>query len=394
MPKDIRRVAAALLLWGFGYGLYGYIFPLYITSLGAGPQQVGLVFSAMMVALAASYIPGGYLADRFERKRTIALTWLVGAPAPLLFFAARDYRMVAVGAVLYSVSMVGYPSLNAYVDACATQGRAGRAFGYINAAYGAGMVLSPLLGGWLAEHWGARSIFLISFGLYAAATGVIGMLTPQKPPIPEKRWNTAAYLTLLKYRPFLRYVALFAVVALSYYVVQPFIPQYLRDHSGMSIVFVGLTGSLMSLGQSTLTLLYGRMADRSSVARALGLASSVFALALLGLVYLVHPVGLGMAAILAGSFMAGQGVALAGVGVAAGGVASGRAFALFSLVVAASSVAGPYLGGVLYAHSAEQPFYFSIILAIVAGLAFFLRGLRRPGVSTQHEEVSRISTGR
>ncbi|MBC7239337.1 MAG: MFS transporter, partial [Chloroflexi bacterium] len=83
----------SLFLWGWGYGLYAYVFPLHIRSLGASPGQVGIVFSIMMVVLALSYIPGGVIADKCERKRTMLLSWSIGVLAPLFYYFAKDYRV-------------------------------------------------------------------------------------------------------------------------------------------------------------------------------------------------------------------------------------------------------------------------------------------------------------
>lgn len=362
MPRDIKLMTLSLFLWGWGYGLYAYVFPLYIRSLGASPGQVGVVYSVMMVALALSYIPGGVIADKYERKRTMILSWLVGVPAPLLYYFARDYKVVAAASALYSLSMIGYPAMNAYAAARAPAGMSGLVFGVINSGYAAGMIASPILGGWLAQVIGTRNVFLITFVFFLASVAVLCFVDQQAPSASSSRGSAhtedaaAGYAGLLRQKRFARFVVTYSCMAVAYYMVQPLIPQYLGYEMGTSFAFIGLTGSIMSLGQSVITVMLGRCADRWGTVVALGGNALVFSAAMLGLVTARSLALLAGVLFLAGAFMAGQGVALAGVGEVLGGSPTGRAFGLFNLAVAASSIVGPYAGGVLYERSPAVPF--------------------------------------
>lgn len=382
MPRDIKLMTLSLFLWGWGYGLYAYVFPLHIRSLGASPGQVGIVFSIMMVVLALSYIPGGVIADKCERKRTMLLSWFIGVPAPLLYYCARDYRMIAAGAAIYSLSMIGYPAMNAYAAASSPAGKAGLTFGAINAGFAAGMVGGPMLGGWLAEVLGTKNVFLVSFALFAASVGVLGFISPQGPESGRPGGVAGGYAGLLGRRRFVTFLVTYSCMALAYYMVQPLIPQYLGDQVGASLAFIGLAGSIMSLGQAVITMLLGRCADRWGTLVALGGNTLVFSAAMLGLVVVRGLVPLAGALFLGGAFMAGQGVALAGVGEVLGGAATGRAFGLFNVAVAASSIIGPYAGGVLYERSPAVPFLACAAALAVLSLVLFLEG-RRPHVKEE-----------
>ena len=151
----VKLIAAGMLLWGLGYGLHSFMLPVHLRSIGCTPEQVGLVFSAGMAAMALSALPGGWLADRFERRRVIRISWLAGAPSALLYYLARDHRLAAVGMALYFGAQAGYPALNAYVASAAGVGRSGSTFGIVNAAFAGGMVAGPMRGGWIAGRWSA-----------------------------------------------------------------------------------------------------------------------------------------------------------------------------------------------------------------------------------------------
>lgn len=376
MPRDIKLMTLSLFLWGWGYGLYAYVFPLHVRSLGASPGQVGIVFSIMMVVLALSYIPGGIIADKCERKRTILISWLIGVPAPLLYYLARDYKVIAAAAALYSSSMIGYPAMNAYAAGRSPAGKAGFTFGVINAGFAAGMVGGPVLGGWLAEVLGTKNVFLASFALFAASVGVVSLIHPQAPGSARVEGAAGGYAGLLGHKRFLRFVVTYSCMALAYYMIQPLIPQYLGDEVGASLTFIGLAGSIMSLGQAVITVLLGRCADRWGILVALGGNAVVFSVAMLGLVMVRSLVSLVGVLFLGGAFMAGQGVALAGVGEVLGGSATGRAFGLFNVAVATSSIIGPYAGGVLYERSPVVPFLACAVAFLVLSLVLFFGEVR------------------
>ena len=79
----------ALLLWGFGEGLFLHIQPLYIEQLGANPVQIGGLLSAMSVVMALAYLPAGALADRLPRKWLMLGGRALGTIATVLIGLAR-----------------------------------------------------------------------------------------------------------------------------------------------------------------------------------------------------------------------------------------------------------------------------------------------------------------
>ncbi len=57
---DTRWVMRSYLLWGIGEGLWMFIQPLYVKSLGATPEQTGLVIGMWGLARLLVILPGGY----------------------------------------------------------------------------------------------------------------------------------------------------------------------------------------------------------------------------------------------------------------------------------------------------------------------------------------------
>ncbi|MDD2202262.1 MAG: MFS transporter [Firmicutes bacterium] len=372
MPKGILLIAAGMLLWGFGYGLHSYMFPVYLRNIGCTPQEVGFVYSISMAVMAASSIPGGILADRYDRKKVVLLTWIMGTPSVILYYFAKDWKMAALGIALYSGSMLGYPALNAYAGACSPEGESGRTFGLISAGFSGGMIASPLLAAYLSNIWAIPNLFLLSFAFFAAACCIMAFL----PPEPEGRSaaSTSTYSSLLADRPFMRFVLFYSLCAFAFYTVQQIIPQYLSDVRNTSISIVSLLGSLMSLGQTLITIIVGRMADRKGALVAVGVNVMVFIASMLCFIAIPGQVAVVICLFLLGGFMAGHGVAFAGVGEVLGSSADGKAFALFNLATWGASIVGPYLGGLLYSASKNMPFYIAAVLLVVGGTMLIRQG--------------------
>jgi len=71
-----RRLVACLLATAgscIGFGVFLTFLPLYLSSLGYDPAQVGLVFAAQAVTNVVIRIPIGNLVDRLDRRKIVAV---------------------------------------------------------------------------------------------------------------------------------------------------------------------------------------------------------------------------------------------------------------------------------------------------------------------------------
>src|SRR5207249_547830 len=92
LPRDLRLLFLSLFLWTFGLGVYNYVWSIYLRNLGALPEQVGLVYSVGFLAAAASMIPGGLLANKYELRTLIIISWAMSLTASNVLLRPRLAR--------------------------------------------------------------------------------------------------------------------------------------------------------------------------------------------------------------------------------------------------------------------------------------------------------------
>ena len=170
---NLRWFLLAMILANIA-GQMGYsMLSLYLIELGAEVNQVGLAFTLASLVPTGLQILGGWLSDTIGRLRSIAAGSFVAVFGWLIFFIAPSWQWVLVGLCLDYVSnaVVG-PSFSAYIAEQCCEDERGRVFGLAKSIYVIVTVVGPALAGFLAYRVGFRSMMLVAFILFAAATGV------------------------------------------------------------------------------------------------------------------------------------------------------------------------------------------------------------------------------
>ncbi len=370
LNRDNRLILLSLFLWGSGEGLWIYLQPLYIKSLGASPVQIGLVLSIAFLAMMATFIPAGFLADRYSRRKTMLGGYLLGFLAILLVASAQDWRQSILGFLLYSASAYSLPIINSYVAHAGAGQDLNRVFTLVFSGYSLGLTLSPPLGGWLGEALGLRSIFWISAFFFAFATCVVFFIAEQ--PVIS-RSVSLDYRGLLSNRSFLLLSLLFFLLSLTLYLGQPLAPNYLEEVLGLDLPWIGLFGSAHSLGAALLALWLGRLRSEWGLIIAQG---SVFLSLIILLQAPLVPL-IVLSFFLRGAFTASRSLSSALVGKVAGKGSLGLAFGILSTVNSLALVVVPYLAGYLYTMRPQLPFLASIasIPAVILLTTIVLRRL-------------------
>ena len=137
--------------------------PFIGQALGRSPAALQWVVDAYLLPLSALILLGGAAGDRFGRGRLLVTGILVFSLGSALCTVALGYPTLLAARALQGVgaAMLLPNSLAALAGAFEGEAR-GRAIGAWSALGAGAAAVGPVLGGWLADRFGWRSIFLIN----------------------------------------------------------------------------------------------------------------------------------------------------------------------------------------------------------------------------------------
>ncbi|MBX3191441.1 MAG: MFS transporter [Labilithrix sp.] len=179
----LRRYLFVLTLFTFGASADSFLL-LRALDLHFPEAWLPLLWLTLAAAKAASNMPGGWLADRFGRRRTLVVAWLLYAA----FYAAMPH---VSSPMLFAALVVGY---GAYYGLAEGTERAilvehapvairGRAFAAMHALTGFAVLPANLIFGFLYTR-DVKLAFTVSAA--CAALAAVLMVALVGPPRPEK----------------------------------------------------------------------------------------------------------------------------------------------------------------------------------------------------------------
>ncbi|MGC1304216.1 MAG: TCR/Tet family MFS transporter [Caulobacteraceae bacterium] len=189
----------------------------------------------------------GSLSDRFGR-RPLILASNIGLGLNYALMAwAPTLQWLFVGRVISGITGASFGTASAYIADTTEPDKRAAAFGVIAAAFGAGFVLGPALGGILGEY-GARLPFVVAAGLSLANAAYGFWVLPESLPkhlrsgFSWKRANPIGSLILLRRHPELTGLATVAFLStLAQVVIPSTVVLYAMHRYGWTTGRVGLT---------------------------------------------------------------------------------------------------------------------------------------------------------
>ena len=367
MNPALLLLGGALFTWGIGEGMFFYFQPLYLAELGADPLQIGTILGVAGVAMAVVHIPAGYLADKFGRRPLLRAAWGIGLLSCMLMATANTLSIFVTGLIFYSFTAFVMSPLNSYVTSARGKWTVERAITLVSATFSLGMILGPLLGGWLGDRFGLRSLYYGALGVFLISMVFILSLPPQ--PV-ESSSTQLSSKNLLRNKRYLSFIGLIFIVMFALYLSQPLTQNFLQEVRGLTLGQIGLLGSLGALGNVILNLILGQ--TRARLGFLFGqLFTAIFAF----LIWRGSGIGVfGLAYFLLGGYRAARSMATAHVSSLVHEAQMGLAYGWLETISALSLILAPPLAGYLYVGDPASPYPFALLLifiSIILTLIFF-----------------------
>ena len=374
MNRSLVWLGAALFTWGVGESMFLLFQPIYLQKLGADPIQIGAILGAFGAILTLAHIPAGHLSDRIGRRPLLIAAWFIGIVATAVMALSSHLSLFIVGILLYGLTAFVASPLDSYVTAARGSWSVARTITFVSMTFNAGGAIGPVVGGWIGDHYGLRTVYFIASGVFVVSTFLIQFISSQPRDQHDPENPPQSLLTNRRYMGFL---AIYFIVAFAAYVPQPFTPNFLNNQRSLSLSVIGQLGSIGYLGNAVLNYLLGQLEARTGfVLGQLGVAA--FA------VILWRGSGIGWFAL--GFFLLGGFRALRGLGVAqvrpfVHQSQMGLAYGIAETVGSATVLLAPPLAGFLYTMDPTLMFpvgLVMIVLAIIASLVFIPRSKKLP----------------
>ncbi len=157
LDRNTGAVALAMFTMALGEHLWRRFIPKYLETMGAPVTAIGVYASTENLLDGLYQYPGGWLADRYGRRRALMLFVVLAAIGYAIMAAAPTWPMVLVGLVfMMAWSSLASPTLFAVVGDALPRQRRAMGFSVQSILRRVPIVIAPVLGGLLLVSRGVR----------------------------------------------------------------------------------------------------------------------------------------------------------------------------------------------------------------------------------------------
>lgn len=393
-------ILVTVLIDAMGIGLIMPVMPSLIREVQGGDLATAALWGAGLTAIFAvmQFIFSpilGNLSDRFGRRPVLLVSLAIMALDYVLMAVAGSIFLLFVGRIIGGITAANHATAVAYIaDTTPEKERAAR-FGLIQAAFGVGFVIGPLMGGLLGEM-GTRAPFIAAAALTTLNLAFGALILPESLSVQNRRafsWGRANPLGAFRavagmgaLRPLLWMLFIYTIAGQVYPVIWSY---FTAERFGWDPGRIGLSLAVFGMSMAFVQIVLIRPALRMwGEARTVryGIAADIFGFGILCFLtngtlamYMVPLAALGSIGMPAlKSIMSAQVPANA----------QGELQGVLAAIGALSMVISPILFGSGFAAFTHQgtplyfagaPFAIAIVLALIAAALFAAASKTREG---------------
>jgi MFS family permease len=268
-----RLLMMSVFVWSLSVGLWYNQRQIYLSELGAAPEQIGTALALEAICAALVMVPAGFLSDRLGPRRVILGAWSVGVVGVVLMALARSWHTAIPGLVLYRFAAAASPAIMSFallsLPGRGTPGMPERTLSTIWAAWPAAQIASPWLGGVISQNASIRTTLCVAAATLAIGIGFVLLTQPAEAECSPYQRRPFG---MLRDRQFLLLTGYFAFTTTVLYVGHMLLPSFLQETRGFSLATIGFLFTVSSLGAVVWNLVAGRQGPRWSFVGLLVLA--------------------------------------------------------------------------------------------------------------------------
>ena len=260
-------------LTGAAFSLVMPFLPLYVEQLGVTGHSAlnmwsGLVFSITFLFSAVASPFWGGLADRKGRKIMLLRSALGMAIVMMLMGLAQNIWQFLVLRALLGLLGGFIPNANALLATQIPRQKSGWALGTLSTGAVSGALLGPLAGGFLADHWGLRTVFFLTASvLLVCFILTLFFIREQFVPVAKKEMLNArdVFSSLKSPKLVLSLFVTTMIIQVATGSIAPILTLYVRELAGGvgNIAFIsGMIASVPGVAALISAPRLGKLGDR------------------------------------------------------------------------------------------------------------------------------------
>jgi len=273
--KNVGVFIVADVLFLLGGFLWWPFQPLYILELGASKEELGTLLMLSSAGMLLFQIPGGFLADRFGRKKIILCGATLRCIPPAIFALANHWILLVPGVFMNSLSIIDAPAWNALLVESLPRENRGAGYGVYRTLISMSGIFTTPLGGVLMDSMGViegtrlclafNEVMLVTHTLillkFLADTKTGGKV---EDGVCERRGGRATVTQSLRVIPrrIWTLILVQGLVSFASGLSMSFTVVYANEVIGLSKTEWGVASTLLSLFSTTIATPTGFLADR------------------------------------------------------------------------------------------------------------------------------------
>jgi len=373
LTRDIKLICLSNFIGAFGEGLYIFTLSLYLLDLHATIVEVGAFFSIMYLFSALAPIPGGFLADKYDRKMVIFFSWGLWVFTPLIYYFSNNWIEMIPGGILWGASMLGAPAINAYIVTSAKdKTKTATLLATFISTWSLGYIFSPAIGGYLTDKIGMKQVLLITTLFSAVCTSIYLFISSQHAPKKTEHKSMPKEISSDIKKRLVAWSLLYAALLFAVQTARTLIAPFLATTISADRFYVGIFGSVNFAGTAFLGLLVARMGDRWGKIEGVLLCVLMHVLTVEAMLFVSNSAFLLFVAFFWGGAITYGALINSAIGAIAPEASRAKWISIPMTASMTAAVIAPYLSGYLYEISPYMPFVvslFSIIPVILLALA-------------------------
>nr|WP_081606215.1 MFS transporter [Richelia intracellularis] len=263
--KQLRHNILVLFTAGFLFwcsmGSLLPTLPLYMQTVGANRQQIGIVMGCFAIGILLSRRWMGKMSDSYGRKIVLLIGTSVVAISPLCYLAVSSLPLLMLIRTFHGVSIAAFATayLALVVDLTHVS-RHGEAIGYMSLVNPLGMAVGPAVGAYLQAEMGYSALFIASsfFGLLALLC-IVSVIDPPTHKQPTTVKQKGFWTTLASPRVKIPFLVMF-FLGVNFGTLHTFISLFIKD-TGVDLN-AGLFYVVGAIASFSFRLFGGRASDQ------------------------------------------------------------------------------------------------------------------------------------